>query len=88
MLHYAVALGRWSSHVSEHRGLQLEKKVREHAGDKEVAWESAGLSVGTQVWRVEKFGVVEWPKERYGSFYDGDSYIVLHVSSLPYRCGE
>jgi len=31
-----------------------------------------------QVWRVEKFKIVEWPKDRYGQFYSGDSYIVLH----------
>ncbi|KAI0087764.1 fragmin60 [Irpex rosettiformis] len=60
-------------------GSDLEKKVREHAGDKETAWDSAGQTVGTQIWRIEKFGVVEWPKERYGSFYDGDCYIVLHT---------
>jgi hypothetical protein len=56
--------------------------VREHAGDKDPAWESAGQQEGTQIWRIEKFAVVEWPKEKYGSFYDGDSYIVLHVSCV------
>ena len=25
----------------------------------------------------------EWPESHYGHFYDGDSYIVLHVCSLP-----
>ncbi len=54
--------------------------MREHAGGKEPAWETAGQAVGTQIWRVEKFAIVEWPKNRYGSFYNGDSYIVLHVS--------
>ncbi|GJE88448.1 fragmin60 [Phanerochaete sordida] len=60
-------------------GSDLEKKVREHAGDKDPAWESAGKVAGTQIWRIEKFSVVEWPKTRFGSFYDGDSYIVLHT---------
>lgn len=32
-----------------------------------------------QIWRIEQFHVKEWPKTRYGNFYDGDSYIVLHV---------
>ncbi|TFK70946.1 fragmin60 [Pluteus cervinus] len=58
-------------------GSDLEKRVREHAGDVESAWNEAGLQVGLQIWRVEKFKIVSWPKERYGSFYDGDSYIVL-----------
>lgn len=38
------------------------------------------MSLGLQIWRIENFHVVPWPKERTGSFYDGDSYIVLHVS--------
>ncbi|KAI0317613.1 fragmin60 [Amylostereum chailletii] len=60
-------------------GSNLEKRVHEHAGDIEHAWTDAGLEPGLQVWRVEKFTVVDWPKERHGSFYDGDSYIVLHT---------
>ena len=55
--------------------------MHEHAGDKEAAWEHAGTEAGLQIWRMEQFKVVEWPKERYGSFYDGDSYIILHVRS-------
>jgi len=31
------------------------------------------------VWRIEKFQVKAWPKEKYGQFFDGDSYIVLHT---------
>ncbi len=58
--------------------LQLEKRVREHAGDTEPAWESAGAKPGVEVWRIEQFQIV--PREVNGEFYDGDSYIVLHVS--------
>ncbi|KAJ6504612.1 actin regulatory protein [Mycena vitilis] len=57
----------------------LEKHVREASGDKEKAWEGAGTAVGLQAWRIEKFHVVEWPKDKLGSFYDGDSYIVLNT---------
>ncbi|TCD60397.1 hypothetical protein EIP91_010235 [Steccherinum ochraceum] len=60
-------------------GSDLEKTVREHAGDKEAAWEDAGKEVGTKIWRIEQFKVVDWPQEKYGTFYDGDSYIVLHT---------
>jgi gelsolin len=31
------------------------------------------------VWRIVKFKVEHWPKEQYGEFYNGDSYIVLNV---------
>ncbi|KAF5314971.1 hypothetical protein D9619_007149 [Psilocybe cf. subviscida] len=58
-------------------GSDLEKRVREHAGDTEISWQEAGQDVGLQIWRIEDFHVVPWPKERYGSFYDGDSYIIL-----------
>ncbi|KAJ8080240.1 hypothetical protein PM082_017070 [Marasmius tenuissimus] len=60
-------------------GSDLEKHVREHAGDKEPAWEDAGKEPGLQVWRIENFHVVPWPEKQYGMFYDGDSYIVLHT---------
>ncbi|CAK5283978.1 unnamed protein product [Mycena citricolor] len=59
-------------------GSDLEKRVREVGGDKEQAWTGAGTQVGLEIWRIEKFHVVEWPKDKYGSFYDGDSYIVLN----------
>ncbi|RDX42951.1 fragmin60 [Lentinus brumalis] len=60
-------------------GSDLEKTVREHAGDRETAWGAAGKQPGTQIWRVEHFTVKEWPKSHFGHFYDGDSYIVLHT---------
>lgn len=61
--------------------VQLEHHVREHGGDKETAWENAGRAPGLQIWRVEKFHVVPWPEDRKGTFYDGDSYIILHVGN-------
>jgi gelsolin len=60
-------------------GSDLEKKVREAAAQTEPAWAQAGKKVGLQIWRIEKFQVKSWPKEQYGSFYDGDSYIVLNT---------
>jgi len=64
---------------------QLEKHVREHGGDKEPAWQSAGQKEGLQIWRIEKFLVKLWPAESFGTFYDGDSYIVLYVCVHSFR---
>jgi len=60
-------------------GSDLEKNVRQAAAGKEDAWKNAGKKVGLEVWRIEKFQVVSWPKEQYGQFFSGDSYIVLHT---------
>jgi len=49
------------------------------SAEKEAAWKGAGQKVGVEIWRIEKFKVVIWPKDLYGSFYSGDSYIVLHT---------
>ena len=36
-----------------------------------------------QIWRIVKFKVTHWPKEDYGKFYDGDSYIILNTYKKP-----
>jgi gelsolin len=36
------------------------------------------------VWRIEKFQVKPWPKDQYGQFFRGDSYIVLKT----YKVGD
>ncbi|KAG8710872.1 hypothetical protein FRC08_016615 [Ceratobasidium sp. 394] len=60
-------------------GSDVQKRVREHAGDGENAWEGAGQQEGVSIWRIEDFKVVPWPEDRKGQFYDGDSYIVLYT---------
>jgi len=60
-------------------GSDLEHKVKQAASEHEPAWANAGKDVGLLVWRIEKFKVVPWPKEKCGQFYSGDSYIVLHT---------
>jgi len=60
-------------------GTELEFKIKKAAAEQEDAWKVVGKELGVLVWRIEKFKVVEWPKEEYGKFYDGDSYIVLHT---------
>lgn len=60
-------------------GTDLEKKVKQAAAEKEPAWTGAGKAPGLLIWRIEKFHVVAWPKEKYGSFFSGDSYILLNT---------
>lgn len=43
----------------------------------EPAFENAGRSPGLEIWRIENFKPVAYPKKDYGKFYTGDSYIVL-----------
>jgi len=60
-------------------GSEEHKQMRKDAAMKEKAWENVGQEKGLQIWRIEKFKVKHWPKDRYGEFYGGDSYIILHT---------
>jgi len=60
-------------------GSDIEKKVKEQAAHGEPAWKNAGQKVGMEIWRVEKFKIVAWPKDQYGKSYSGDSYILLNT---------
>lgn len=43
------------------------------------AFEGAGQEPGLTIWRIEKLTVKPVDPKMYGSFYSGDSYIVLHT---------
>uniref|UniRef100_A0A2C9LNQ3 Actin-modulator n=2 Tax=Biomphalaria TaxID=6525 RepID=A0A2C9LNQ3_BIOGL len=60
-------------------GSETETTVKKDSALTEPAWKDAGKKVGLQIWRIVKFKVVAWPKEDYGKFYEGDSYIVLNT---------
>ncbi|PWN53834.1 gelsolin [Violaceomyces palustris] len=63
-------------------GSKIDHQVKHKSSDTEPAWKRNGGVGGEQgllVWRVEDFEVKEWPTSRYGTFYDGDSYIVLRT---------
>uniref|UniRef100_A0A8D3C9Q9 Scinderin like a n=1 Tax=Scophthalmus maximus TaxID=52904 RepID=A0A8D3C9Q9_SCOMX len=48
-----------------------------------IYFATAGKSPGLQVWRVEKMDLKPVPREFYGEFYTGDSYILLYTTSTP-----
>ena len=60
-------------------GTEIEKNFRYKRAESEPEWQKIKKEPGTLVWRIEKFNVVPWPKEQYGSFYQGDSYIILNI---------
>ncbi|KAK9889979.1 hypothetical protein WA026_008790 [Henosepilachna vigintioctopunctata] len=45
-------------------------------------FENAGQEPGIEIWRVEDFKPVPYPKEQYGKFYEGDSYLILSTKIL------
>ncbi|XP_059152240.1 gelsolin-like protein 1 isoform X2 [Physella acuta] len=64
-------------------GSETEKNVKKESAQTEPAWKDAGKKVGLQIWRIVKFKVTAWPKEDYGKFYEGDSYIILNTYKEP-----
>jgi gelsolin len=58
---------------------ELEKKLREESSQEEPAWKGCGTTEGLEIWRVENNKLASWPKEEYGNFFTGDSYIILHT---------
>lgn len=60
-------------------GSDLEKEVRKTAAETVEAYKGAGKAEGITVWRIENFKVVPWPEKQYGSFYAGDSFIILNT---------
>ncbi|PYH88735.1 putative actin-binding protein Fragmin [Aspergillus ellipticus CBS 707.79] len=69
----------------------LDHQVKYNSAATEPAWRdpgTIGTAAGLHVWRIEQFEVVPWPTDRYGEFYDGDSYIVLHSAKSPSQQGD
>lgn len=69
----------WRDSNIELVGSDLDHKVKYQSAATEPAWNNGvvGIEPGLYVWRIEDFEVVPWPREKYGSFHEGDSYIVL-----------
>lgn len=62
-------------------GSDADKAHRKMAAQHEPAWKGCGLKPGLEIWRIEKFHVEAWPEAKYGSFHEGDSYIVLSTKA-------
>ncbi|CAG5104331.1 Oidioi.mRNA.OKI2018_I69.chr1.g1201.t1.cds [Oikopleura dioica] len=44
--------------------------------------DAAGKEAGVEVWRIEESELAPIPKKFYGTFYNGDSYVVLSTKAL------
>jgi gelsolin len=66
------------TNMAGHGGAE-HREMKKKAAEGEEAWAGAGAEVGVQIWRIEKFKVKHWSKDRYGEFFGGDSYIILHT---------
>jgi len=62
----------------ENYGGEEHKQKQKDIADKQKEWDGAGEELGLQVWRINKFRVEHVDQEKYGTFFDGDSYIVLN----------
>ena len=57
-------------------------RLRQAAALSDPEWNAIATRVprvGLDIWRIEKFHAVKWPKEQYGEFHTGDSYICLRT---------
>ncbi|EIE81049.1 hypothetical protein RO3G_05754 [Rhizopus delemar RA 99-880] len=62
-------------------GSELEREHRKEEGALETAWNYEGSPIGHEtglwIWRVQNFKLIAVPRNQYGKFYQGDSYVVL-----------
>lgn len=65
-------------------GSDIDHRVKYNSAATEPAWNNGiiGQTAGLYIWRIEDFSVISWPSSKTGSFYSGDSYIILHSYKL------
>jgi len=56
-----------------------ESIIQAGSPQSDPAWIGAGQQIGLQIWRIVRLKVVAVPKADYGTFFAGDSYIVLNT---------
>ncbi|KAI0122320.1 actin depolymerizing protein [Daldinia grandis] len=78
----------WRDSNVENVGTELDHKVKYNSAATEPAWQEVGNTPGLYIWRIEDFEVVPWPREQYGDFHEGDSYIVLHSYKVGSKDGQ
>jgi len=64
-------------------GSKEDRSVKKESAKHEPAWQGSGQKVGVEIWRINKFKIEKWPREDYGKFFNGDSYIILNTYKEP-----
>ena len=64
-------------------GSIYEKALRLQRAEGEPQWKTIKKEPSFYIWRIEKFNVVPWPKDQYGTFYQGDTFIILSIVKDP-----
>jgi len=65
------AWSKWESYLGKDKPSVLK-------GTTNVVKDQYGVPHYVEIWRIEKFKVILWPREKFGSFHSGDCYIILH----------
>jgi len=60
-------------------GTKEHQKAKLDAANSSDEFKGAGQKPGVQIWRVEKFQLKRVAETQHGTFYSGDSYIVLNT---------
>ena len=63
-------------------GTDIEKNLRYKNAENEPEWHKIPKKECLKIWRIEKFCVVPWPEKMYGTFYNGDSFIILSIKKV------
>lgn len=63
-------------------GTDVEKNLRYKNAENEPEWHTIPKEPCLKIWRIEKFAVKPWPKKMYGTFYNGDSFIILNITKV------
>ena len=63
-------------------GTDIEKNLRYKNAENEPEWHKIPKEPCLKIWRIEKFCVVPWPEKMYGTFYNGDSFIILNIAKV------
>ena len=63
-------------------GTDIEKNLKYKNAENEPEWQKIPKEPCLKIWRIEKFRVKPWPENQYGTFYDGDSFIILNIKKV------